>query len=79
MVSNSIGKLHSGRLSFFMESGPSGGSWTRLLLYLYLYLYLFFISSECLFGVTKRYIFYPHLTYFLNLSFLHYYFQIFWY
>ena len=55
------------------------GSWTRLFLFLYLYVYLFFISSECLFGVTKRYIFYPHLTYFLNLSFLHYYFQIFWY
>ena len=29
---------------------------TRLLLFLYLYLNLFFISSECLFGVTKRFI-----------------------
>ena len=29
---------------------------TRLFLFLYLYLYLFFISSECLFGVTKRFI-----------------------
>ena len=55
------------------------GVLTRLLLFLYLYLNLFFIDSECLFGVTKRYIFYPPLTYFLNLSFLHYYFQIFLY
>ena len=29
---------------------------TRLFLFLYLYLYLFFISSECLFGITKRFI-----------------------
>ena len=33
------------------------GVLTRLLLFLYLYLNLFFISSEYLFGVTKRYIF----------------------
>ena len=67
----------------FTEKCVSGdffrGVLTRLLLFLYLYLNLFFIDSECLFGVTKRYIFYPPLTYFLNLSFLHYYFQIFLY